>query len=146
MWFLPIIISIVISVALFFYEKNLYSNLKATDQLFLEARLQMLNKFHPYIQVLPNFSNITSNILVKEIVFIIFSLVIHFTDSLIPTYIYIVLVVLTWVKYNTRKKSFPEAKENYPDIVAVLPKAYIILPIFHTILYVLCYLTYMLNK
>lgn len=145
MWYLSIIISIVIFVFLCFYTLKLYAKLKAKN-IFPETEIHILNTFHPNIKTLPFFSNITSNLLLKEIIFIIFSLIIHFTDSLTPTYIYILLLLLAWFTYNGRKKEFVEAKQNYPNIIIVLRKAFIVLPIFNTILFLLCYLTFLLNE
>lgn len=146
MWYLSIIISIVFAIAFIIYLNILFSKLIKELDILASGFINHFNRVNPYISIGNRFSNITSNIILKEVIFIVIALIIHFTGSLTLTNFYIILVLLAWWVFNRRRKELnilpEESKETFKPYVF---NSYITIPIFQTILYLLCFLTYRLN-
>lgn len=149
MWYLSIIVSIIIAIGLIIYLNVLFSKLNNEWKVFGGAGVVVnpFNTLYPHLSIGNRFSNITSNIVLKTIVFIVISLIIHFTDSLTVTYIYILFVFLTWWVFNKRRKDLNYlSEENKKMFKRYVFNSYITIPIFQTILFLLCYITYLNNK
>ncbi|MBO5463747.1 MAG: hypothetical protein J6A49_10600 [Clostridia bacterium] len=149
MWYLSIIVSIIIAIGLIIYLNVLFSKLNNEWKVFGGAGVVVnpFNILYPHLSIGNRFSNITSNIVLKTIVFIIISLIIHFTDSLTVTYIYILFVLLAWWVFNKRRKDLNYlSEENKKMFKHYVFNSYITIPIFQTILFLLCYITYLNNK
>ena len=149
MWYLSIIISIVIAIGFIIYLNILFSKFNKEWGVFGGAGtiVNPFNTLYPHLSIGNRFSNITSNIVLKTVVFIVISLVIHFTDSLNITYVYILFVLLAWWVFNKRKKDLNGLSEDNKKIFkSYVFNSYITIPIFQTILFLLCYLTYYLNS
>lgn len=149
MWYLPIILSIVLAVIFIIYLNSLFSKLNKEWKMFggVGHIVNPFNACYPHLSIGNRFSNITSNIVLKSVIFIIVALIVHYTDSLIISYIYILFVLIAWFVFNKRRKDLNNlSEENKKMFKSYVFKSYITIPIFQTILYLLCYLTYMLNN
>lgn len=149
MWYLSIIISIIVTVIIIVYLSKLFSKLNTEWKVLggIGNIIAPFNTFYPNLSIYNNFSNIRSNIFLKEAIFIVVSFIIHKTDSLDITYLYIFSVLLAWWVFNKRRTELNNlSRENKEMFKTYIFSSYITIPIFQTILYFLCYLTYLLNE
>lgn len=147
MWYLSIIISIIICIGFIVYLNNLFSKFSKSFFPFNAAMLTNdFNILYPQLSINNKFSNITSNLILKTVIFIVVSLIIHFTDSLIVTFVYVVFVFVAWWVFNKRRNDLNTLSvETQGFFKQYVFKSYITIPIFQTILYLLCYITYLFN-
>lgn len=147
MWFLSIIISVIIGSSIIFYLNYLFKKLTTEWKIFgIGNIINPFNACYPHLSIGNNFSNIRNNIILKEGIFIVISLIIHTTDSLNITYLYIIFVLFAWWVFNRRRNELNNlSNENKKMFKNYVFNSYITIPIFQTILYLLCFVTYLLN-
>lgn len=147
MWFLSIIISVIIGSSIIFYLNYLFKKLTTEWKIFgIGNIINPFNACYPHLNIGNNFSNIRNNIILKEGIFIVISLIIHTTDSLNITYLYIIFVLFAWWVFNRRRNELNNlSNENKKMFKNYVFNSYITIPIFQTILYLLCFVTYLLN-
>ena len=95
-----------------------------------------------------SFFLIKGGTIIQFLLFIISALIVHFTDSLWVTYIYVLLVVFAWFMFAKKRKIllsdpaylFDEAGQK------AMIFANIVIPIYQTINWALLFVIYALNK
>ena len=150
MWWISIL-GVIFLVAISFiicslhYQKH-FSEKNEMNLYFTSQVLQMHNALYgKKVDIVNEFSNISFNILLKGIITIICILMIHFTDSLFITSIYIFYLLLTFWVYWNRKEHFKRLDSASKDLLGPVFKITYILPWFHLAFYILLFVTYLLN-
>lgn len=146
MWWITILIDIVLVIICFIICSRYYAKTYGSHLGVL-----MLNCLHTHevlhgklFGVLPNFSNVSFNIILKGIVTIICILVVHFCDSLWITYLYMPYLLLTYWVYKNRKQHYNSQPSDIQEYIKPALRASLALPIFHTLFLSLLYITYLL--
>lgn len=146
MWWITILIDIVLVIINFiicscYYAKTYGAPLGGIMLNCLQTHEVLHGKL---FGVLPNFSNISFNIILKGIVTIICILVVHFCDSLWITYLYMPYLLLTYWGYKNRKQHYNSQPSHIQKYIKPALRASLVLPIFHTLFLSLLYITYLL--
>lgn len=147
MWWITIIVDVALIVLCFVFCKIYFIKHYGYDiGRFSLSFLQSHEVLHGRIfGVLPNFSNYSSNILLKGIVTIVCIFMVHFFDSLWPTYLYIPYLLLSYWVFKNRKQHYNSQPNDVKKIIKPALIASFALPFFHTIFLLLLYVTYILN-
>ena len=141
-WYSPVIAALIIFIffviaCVCLYKKHYEQDLFNLNFVQTHSAINRSN-----ILVYKNFSNIYCNLVLKVIIFIIFSLVIHFTDRLWITYIYMALTFFSWLIFNGKKKEFKSMSEHVQPAFKPALTASSFIPVFQTITYFLLFAVY----
>lgn len=148
MWWISITIDVALVVLAFIFSSVYYkTQYGGSTGIFLLQGLHIHEVLNGKIfGVLPNFSNYLYNTIVKCIITIVCIVVIHFTDSLWITYLYMPYLLLTYWTFSNRLKHYKAQDANIKHCIKPALVASFIIPIFHTLCLVSLYITYLLNK
>ncbi len=147
MWWISIILDIILIISSFifctlYYNQNYGDPIKQISLTLLQSHNALYGNI---FQVMHGFSNYSYNILLKGIITIICIFVVHFTDSLWITYLYLPYLLLTYWIYGKRVKQYKSENESQKKIIRPSFVVSFSLPLFHTMFLILIYLTYVLN-
>lgn len=147
MWWITIIVDIALVFLGFVFCSNYYSRHYEKDLGYLSLQfLQMYEIVQGRVfGVMPNFSNFSYNILLKGIITIICILVIHFTDSLWITYLYMPYLFFTYWVFKRRVQHYMEQPNESKTMIKPALVASFTLPFIHTLFLALLYVTYLFN-
>ena len=147
MWWITIIIDIILificsQFCKKYYSKHYASGIGSFSLSFLHTHETLHGRV---FGVMPNFANYSLNIVLKGVVTIVCILVVHFTDSLWLTYMYIPYLILTYWTFKTRLQHYKSQPTSTQSHIKPALTASSIIPIFHTISLLLLYVTFLLN-
>ncbi len=148
MWWISIIIETAVIIATFIfcntYFKKIYGGILGDLSL---SELQLHENLNRRIfGTTINFFNISANVLLKGIITFICILIIHFTDKLWISDIYVLYLVLTYFVFVRRFKHYNEQLNQTKKAIKPALISSAVLPIAHTIFYISLFVTYYFNK
>ena len=144
MWWISILINlliVIISVVI-----CIYSYKKTADVFFLETMRLHGILYGNALCHQNNFSNIYANVILKFVITCVCIIIIHFSDSLWISYIYILYLLLSYRMFNMRKKEFNSLQSEEKALLKPAFNITILIPVIHTLFYISLFLTYFLNK
>lgn len=148
MWWITILIDIILVIIAFvfcnFYYNRHYSGVWGEISLDQLRTHEVING--KIFGVTPSFSNFSTNVLLKCIVTIICIVIVHFTDSLFTTYVYIPYLLLNYWMFNSRLRYYKAQPPQFKSFIKPALVASFILPLFQTVFLLSLYLTYFLNS
>ena len=147
MWWITIIITITLVLIAFLFCNRYYARHygSSTGRVLLSCLHSHEVLYGSIFRVLPNFSNISCNVLLKSVVTIICILIVHLSDSLWVTYLYLAYLLLTYSTFKKRKQHYNAQDSASKEIMKPALVAFSILPVFHTLFMVLLHVAYYLN-
>lgn len=94
-----------------------------------------------------SFFLIKGGTIIQFFLFIISALIVHFTDSLWITYIYVLLVVFAWSMFLKKRKLILSDPVYFFDEAGqkAMIFANIVIPVYQTINWILLFVIYLLN-
>ena len=161
MYILFILIALAVCIALYFYLNKIYNQLthlfglmsfiKKNKNTCDETGASFLNNYltlhyPPALHFMRGFTNISYNIILKFIIFVVSILIINFTDSLIIAFIYgSFFLGKDFLVHSSRRKMFKDIetsiREEYEvKIYTTTKKAYTFIPVYSILTVLLCYL------
>ena len=146
MWWITIIADIALVAIGFLFCKTYYNKTYGRDLGFFSLSfLRTHEVLHGNIfGIMPNFSNFSYNILLKGFVTIVCILIVHFTDSLWLTHLYIFYLLITYWMFKNRLQHYNSQPEHNRTHIKPALVASFTLPFFHTLFLLLLYITYLL--
>lgn len=136
-----IVIAAVLIIPFWIRNKYLY-NVGFGDSLKRMCNSQLIQTYNilneprnaPKFMVFYNFFNYTANLLLNFVVFLIFILIAHFTNSVPLSCLYIIPTYLSWHVYMKRRAFYLEIPSHTQSAYTTLYKACICVPLYHTAL------------
>lgn len=147
MWWITIIIDVLLVVLAFvfcnvYYNKHYGGNFGPMSLNVLRTHEVIEGKI---LDVMPGFSNFSCNVLLKCIVTIICIVIIHFSDSLWITYLYMPYLLLTYWVFKNRVQHYNAQTPDNKHFIKPALVASFTLPLFQTIFMISLYITYFFN-
>lgn len=93
-----------------------------------------------------NFSNYTASLVVKYIFFALVLLIVHVSNSLIVTFIYVLFPLVDWYIYARRHVYYQCLKPEFAHAYSTLHRACICSPVYSTILYFSVFIAYAVTQ
>ena len=120
------------------YKEGFGDALNARLNLMLIEMHTKLNDVpgNPIFSVSQNFINYTANLILKFVIFAVVTIILHFTNSLFLTSLYILPLIFAWQAYKKRKDFYNAMSDEYKKAYSSLYKACICIPLYQTLLFV----------
>lgn len=151
MWFIPIIISFVLLVVSFIVLSKIYNKVfnskSSLDNTFNRSAAEVISSIQPNIAIMDGFKNLKANCILKFIAFVISALIVHFTDKLWITSLFLILLLMTWYVFADKNRIIKNNLSTFnKDLRSALFNSNLVLPIYQTLNFCFLYLVYILNK